>query len=215
MTARSPHQATARRLAGLIAAGLLTVALTSCSGGGVKDIMAPSSKGPTTTRPVGATTTTEVPTDPATDAGGPAATPVDPCAGFDAEQISALVGFTVEGDGVATDNGLGYLSCTYRAPLDASNTAGASVRIGAQRSSESSTSIQDALTQMGGSDAQVVAAAVGDGGWLLLGDGFAELRARLGSVQLDVNLITPLGKSTDLAKPTVELSTVIATRITP
>lgn len=216
MTVRAARAGTSHRVAGLIAAGLFALALPSCAGGGDKDAAAPTS-GDRTTQGTdeAATTTTEVPTDPVTDAGGAAGSPVDPCAGFDAEQISALVGFPVEGDGVSTDNGLGFLSCSFRAPLDESEAAGATVTIGAQRSSESSESIEDALAQMGAEDARVVPVEVGDGGWLLLGDGFAELRARIGGVQLDVSLITPLGESTDLAKPTIDVATAVAARIMP
>lgn len=43
----------------------------------------------------------------------------NPCAAQSAELVTGLVRFPVEGDGTATDDGNGLVSCRFTAPLDA------------------------------------------------------------------------------------------------
>jgi hypothetical protein len=121
---------------------------------------------------------------------------VDPCKGLTAEEVTALVGFDVEGDGTAHDNGSGFVSCQFKAPLDADPTAGATVVVGAEPAVKDD-EIRRTLTEMS-PDHTPTKVDVGDGGYLQSSPGFAELRANAGSVQVEVNIITPMDDSIDL-----------------
>jgi hypothetical protein len=123
-------------------------------------------------------------------------TSVDPCKGLTAEEVTALVGFDVEGDGTAHDNGSGFVSCQFKAPLDADPTAGATVVVGAEPAVKDG-EIRRTLTEMS-PDHTPTKVDVGNGGYLQASPGFAELRANAGSVQVEVNIITPMDDSIDL-----------------
>jgi hypothetical protein len=219
MNMRSPI--TRRVLAPVVVTGLLLVGVTACGSSSDKKASDTVSSDQTTDGTTAGSTAagtdssatdTDTTADTGTGTDSDAAAP-DPCAKLSAEQVSTLVGFKVEGDGAAADNGAGFVSCTYTAALDDSAAAGASVTIGAERSTDSVDTIKDALKEMGGSDAEPTAVEVGDGGWLLLSKGFAELRAKVGDIQIDVNVITPMGESADLAKPTTDVATAVATNL--
>jgi hypothetical protein len=126
----------------------------------------------------------------------PDKTSVDPCKGLTAEKVTSLVGFDVEGDGTAHDNGSGFVSCQFKAPLDADPTAGATVVVGAEPAVKDG-EIRRTLTEMS-PDHTPTKVDVGDGGYLQASPGFAELRANAGSVQVEVNIITPMDDSIDL-----------------
>lgn len=121
---------------------------------------------------------------------------VDPCKGLSAEQVSAIVGFDVEGDGTAHDNGSGFVSCQFKAPLNSDPSAGATVVVGAESAVELA-AIRKTLADMS-PDNPPTKVDVGDGGYLQASPGFAELRANAGKVQVEVNIITPMDDSIDL-----------------
>jgi hypothetical protein len=124
-----------------------------------------------------------------------------------AEKVTSLVGFDVEGDGTAHDNGSGFVSCQFKAPLDADPTSGATVVVGDEPAVKDD-EIRRTLTEMS-PDHTPTKVDVGDGGYLQASPGFAELRANAGSVQVEVNIITPMDDSIDLGP----LATKVAERV--
>ena len=190
-----------RRLV-LITALAVTVAIAGCSSsssaGGAKD-----------TTNSGSTTTSAAASDGSAGSTSTAAgkTSVDPCEGLTAEDVTALVGFDVEGDGTASDNGAGFVSCQFKAPLNADPTAGATVVVGAESAAKLD-EIRKTLTDMS-PDHAPTKVDVGDGGYLQAAKGFAELRANAGSVQVEVNIITPMDDSIDLGP----LATKVADKV--
>ena len=190
-----------RRL--LVGAALaLTVAISGCSSsssaGGAKDTTNSGSSTTATAASDGSTRSTT------TSAGK---TSVDPCKGLTAEDVTALVGFDVEGDGTASDNGTGFVSCQFKAPLNADPTAGATVVVGAEPAAKPD-EIRKTLADMS-PDHAPTKVDVGDGGYLQADKGFAELRANAGSVQVEVNIITPMDDSIDLGP----LATKVAEKV--
>ena len=132
---------------------------------------------------------------------------VDPCKDLTAEKVTALVGFDVQGDGTANDNGAGFVSCQYKAPLNADPSAGATVVVGAEPAVPDA-EILKTLTEMS-PDHRPTKVDVGDGGYLQASPGFAELRANAGAVQVEVNIITPMDDSIDLGP----LATKVANQV--
>ena len=180
----------------------LTLGVVGCSSSNAKPVDKPPS-------PTGAATTSS-----ATSASGvtsttprPKPVTIDPCADLTAELVSSLVGFPVEGDGTSTDNGSGFRSCQFKAPLDANPTAGATVVVGAEPAAELS-EIRSTLLAMSPGNAPTKV-AIGDGGYLQADPGFAELRINAHGVQIEVNIITPMDRSIDLRPP----ATKVATRV--
>lgn len=180
----------------------LACGVVGCSSSTAKPADKPSS-------PTGATTSTST-----TRASGitsttrrPKPVTIDPCADLTAELVSSLVGFPVEGDGTSTDNGNGFRSCQFKAPLDANPTAGATVIIGAEPAAKLS-EIRSTLRAMAPDNAPVKI-DIGDGGYLQADPGFAELRVNAHDVQIEVNIITPMDRSIDLGP----LATKVATRV--
>jgi hypothetical protein len=185
----------------VLTALVLTVTSAGCasssSSGGAKDATKD-----------GATTTAAA----ASDGSGSATTTakkvsVDPCKDLTAEQVTALVGFDVQGDGTANDNGAGFVSCQYKAPLNADPSAGATVVVGAEPAVPDA-EILKTLTEMS-PDHKPTKVDVGDGGYLQASPGFAELRANAGAVQVEVNIITPMDDSIDLGP----LATKVANQV--
>lgn len=126
----------------------------------------------------------------------PMITAVDPCRGLTAELVSSIVGFPVVGDGTATDNGSGFVSCLFKAPLDANPTAGATVVVGVQ----ATRGVAHIREELRGMDPTVEPESVslGDGGYLSAKAGFADLRFVAHGSQFEVNVITPMDRSIDL-----------------
>lgn len=200
---RRPHL----QVAAALVVAALTAALPACSKDGSKT-HAPTTAARTAPGPASSEPSTTSTTTPGSTL-APGSVP-DPCKGITQEQVSAAVGFTVEGEGIAADNGVGQLSCTYKAPYDDETNPGSSITISTEPATDSVDEIHEALQAMT-PDAKPAKAEVGDGGWSVTGDGYSELRARIGGAQLTISIVSPSDKPIDLAAADRSLATLVIT----
>jgi hypothetical protein len=194
------------RLLGVaITAAMLLPGVAACSsdGGTASGATTTVAAGASPTAGGGATESDAMAPTTVADASGK----VDPCKDLTAMTVSGIVGFAVEGDGRSHDNGAGFVSCQFKAPMGSERSSGAIVTIGVD-DVQTLDEIEQTLGEMT-SDVDPTEIEVGDGGWLLSTKGMAELRANAGDVQVQVNITMPMDDQADLGIATTNLATAV------